>query len=82
MSTLVQSANLGWRQGSAVRARLAVADELGLDAVFAELNGAFFIASIRRLHKLYGDALGAVFVAPDGPKTRAQRRLSHLSEAH
>ncbi|OIP37821.1 MAG: hypothetical protein AUK47_12975 [Deltaproteobacteria bacterium CG2_30_63_29] len=46
------------RQWSAVRARLAVADELGLDAVFAELNGAFFIASIRRLHKLYGDALG------------------------
>ena len=38
------------RQWSAVRARLTVADELGLDAVFAELNGAFFIASIRRLH--------------------------------
>jgi len=46
------------RQWSAVRARLTVADELGLDAAFAELNGAFFIASIRRLHKLYGDALG------------------------
>jgi len=46
------------RQWSAVRARLSVADELGLDAVFAQLHGAFFIASIRRLHKLYGDALG------------------------
>jgi len=46
------------RQWSAIRARLTVADELGLDAAFAELNGTCFIAAIRRLHTLYGDALG------------------------
>ncbi|PJB47094.1 MAG: hypothetical protein CO108_04660 [Deltaproteobacteria bacterium CG_4_9_14_3_um_filter_63_12] len=46
------------RQWSTIHARLTVADELDLDAAFTELNGTCFIASIRRLHKLYGDALG------------------------
>jgi hypothetical protein len=46
------------RQWAAVKARLAVAEKSGLEAHFAALHGAFFLAALRRLHGVYGDALG------------------------
>lgn len=46
------------RQWSSVKARLTVADQQGLSAHFDALHGGFFLDSLRRLHAVYGDALG------------------------
>lgn len=46
------------REWSAVKARLTVVDEQGLESNFEQLGGLFFLASIRRLHQQYGTALG------------------------
>ncbi|GMV41594.1 MAG: hypothetical protein AMXMBFR64_33100 [Myxococcales bacterium] len=46
------------RQWSSVKARMTVADQQGLAAHFEALHGGFFLDSLRRLHAVYGDALG------------------------